>query len=480
MRISVIPNRGTWIRTILWLVGLAVVFVVFAELFAGSSILWDDSTLLVAGAVLSIALFSALSRARARGIDARRYFLMSVITLLWFVVISEQVFVHYGNTTASASQGNFGVEAYQQVAAWGLAAVVLLIMTFTRPQYLRTIFSGSYKWVSFFAILAVASIPLSPSPKYSLAWAFKLVLTVLLLQACADSMEGDDDLVSFFYVFLAGFFGVIVLRLAHGLAGPEPLFQGGRLNKYASPPGLSTMAGIVVLLSLTLVSLRRRGWLLFMAGFGLLVMLLAGGKAGIVAGVVSTIMFFAMQKRVRYALGVLALFLIVGGVLLATTPLGKYFEDYGRSGEASTMTGRTGLWTAVWPAIMEKPIMGHGYVASRFLSFDLDTDLGWDPPHTHNSFLEPLYNNGIFGLLLVLIMNFIIIRNLLRVIRRPANRAAYYLGIGGFAIYIDLFICGMFNPTFGGEPDICFTMFLALLVASVKLREMTQSELTPS
>jgi O-antigen ligase len=479
LQVLVDPNRGTWIRTSLWLLGLAVLFLVFALLFAGSSILWDDSTLLIASAGLSVALFSVLSRARAQGIDSRKCFLMSTMTLLWFVVMSEQVFVHYGNTTASASQGNFGVEAYQQVAAWGLASLVLLMLTFTRPQYLRRMFSGSYKWVSFFALLAVASVPLSPSPTYSFAWALKLVLTVLLLQACASSMEGDEDLVSFYYLFLAAFFGIVFLRLAHGLAAPEPLFQDGRLNKYASPPGLSTIAGIVVLLSFTLMAVRRRGWLWLLAAFGMLVTLIAGGKAGIVAGVVSAIMFFALQKRVRLALGFLLAFLIVGAVLLATTPLGKYFEDYGRSGEASTITGRTDLWAAVWPTILERPIMGHGYIASRFLALDVE-NVGWQPSHTHNSFLEPLYNNGIFGLLFVLAMNFVIVRNLLGVIRHPASRDAYYLGVGGLAIYVNLFISGIFNPTFGGVPDICFTMFLALLVVSMRLREISQRQVLPS
>jgi O-antigen ligase len=288
-------------------------------------------------------------------------------------------------------------------------------------------------------------------------------------------MEGSEDLISFLYTFLAGFSAVVALRLAETLTGPESVFQGGRLNEIASPTGLSTIAGILLLLSITLFAIRRQGWLVFLAGFGILVTILAGGKAGIVAGVFSTILFFVLQKRVRYALGLLVIFVLIGTVLLATTPLAKYFEDYNRSGNASTITGRTDLWTAVWSAILEKPIVGHGYVASRFLSFDLDKDLGWEPPHTHNSFLEPLYNNGIPGLLLVLIMNFIIARNLLRVIRHPASREAYFLGVGGFAIYVCLFINGMLKVTFGGSADICFTMFLALFVISMGLQKVAQS-----
>jgi O-antigen ligase len=480
LQVSLVSNRGTWMRTVLWLVGLALLFLVFAQLATGSDLFWNDSTLLVAAAILSVALFVVLSRARAQGIDARTTFLMSAMTLLWFLLISEQVFVHHFNSAASASKGSFGVEAFQQVAAWLLAGFVLLLMTFARPQYLKELFSGAFKWVSLFALLAVASVPLSSNPKYSLAWAFKLVLTILLLRACASSMEGSEDLISFLYTFLAGFSAVILLRLVETFTGPESVFQGGRMNEIASPTGLSTLAGILLLLSLTLFAIRRQGWLLFIAGFAMLVMLLAGGKTGIVAGVFSALLFFVLQKRIRYAIGSLVVFLVIGAVLLATTPLAKYLEDYGRSGEASTITGRTDLWTAIWPAILERPILGHGYVASRFLTFDLGEDLGWEPPHTHNSFLEPLYNNGIPGLLLVLIMNFIIARNLLLIIRHPASREAYFLGVGGFAIYVSLFINGMLKVTFGGSPDICFTMFLALVVISIKLRETADRAALPS
>ena len=76
LQVSVASNRGTWIRTVLWLVGLALLFLVFAQLATGSDLLWNDSTLLVAASILSVALFVVLSRARAQGIDARKTFLM--------------------------------------------------------------------------------------------------------------------------------------------------------------------------------------------------------------------------------------------------------------------------------------------------------------------------------------------------------------------------------------------------------------------
>ncbi len=88
--ISAAPKARPWLRTGLWLVALVAAFLAFAQFAAGSQLLWNDSTLLVAAGILALGLFAALSRARAQGIDARRTFLKSVTMLLWFVLISEQ------------------------------------------------------------------------------------------------------------------------------------------------------------------------------------------------------------------------------------------------------------------------------------------------------------------------------------------------------------------------------------------------------
>ena len=426
--IHVAPKTRQWLRAGLWLLALAAMFVAFAQFATGSELLWNDSTLLVATGILSVALFIALSRARAQGIDARRTFLNSVMTLLWFVLISELVSRSQCQLHLRRVQGQFrrrSVPGSRRLAACRFCSAPFDDCS---PAIFAPNVCGFLQWVTLFTLLAVASIPLSPSPSYSLAWAFKLVLTVLLLRAFLSSMESNEDVLTLFYTLLFGMVIIIVLRLVLAMNAPEPFFQGGRLNDYASPTGLSTLAAVLSLLSMTLLAIRRRGWLLFPLAFGLIVILLSGGKTGIVAGVLSALLFFALQKQVRNALGLLVIFLVISGILLVTTPLGKYFQDYSQSGEASTITGRTDLWTTIWPAVLDKPIVGHGYVASRFLSIDLDLDLGagWEPPHTHNSFLEPLYNNGIFGLLLVVILNYIMIRNFVRVLKRPADRESFF------------------------------------------------------
>jgi O-antigen ligase len=199
-------------------------------------------------------------------------------------------------------------------------------------------------------------------------------------------------------------------------------------------------------------------------------MALAGGKGGIAASIISITFFFALLKKARHAVVVLSVFVIFFAIAITATPLGQYMQNYNRSGEASSLTGRTRLWDVVWPAIVEHPVVGHGYRASRFLSAEVEgafTEAG----HTHNSFLEVLYNNGLVGLLPVLMMNWIIITNLLFALKRPTGLSVYFVAAAG-AIYVQLLIWGLSTVTFAGMPDSRFMTFLFVLAISIVLRKV--------
>ncbi len=465
LRLPAKPKRGAWLLPGLWLIGCIVIVVAFFA-FAPTTISLDDPTFLIACAVFIIILFGALAHIRAQSLDSRKSSLTLAAVTWWLLMISEQIFAH-SSTTLQTATGGVVTEAYQEAASWGIAFLVLLLIMMLRPVSWRPMFSGSYLWISLFALLTIVSLPFSESRTYSLVWALKLAIVVLLLQLFAAAVERTEDLMGLLYAMLAGLSVIVVMRIVRAILSPEPLFLGGRLNEYASPTGLSALAGILLLLSLTLYAIRRRGWLIFVAAFALLAMLVAGGKAGIAAGLISAMAFFLLQKRVRRAMGLLLAVLAIGAVLLVATPLGSYFQDYSQTGQGATFTGRTDLWDVVWPEILHKPIVGHGYMSSRFLA--LDVEVAWDPGHTHNSFLEALYNNGIPGFLLILVMNFVIVRNLLRAISRPLSRESFCLAVGSFAIYLDLLIDGLFKVTFGGVADSSFMVFLALVVISIKV-----------
>ena len=123
------------------------------------------------------------------------------------------------------------------------------------------------------------------------------------------------------------------------------------------------------------------------------------------------------------------------------------------------------------PAIQQKPILGHGYLASTFVEFQVNA-VQWAASHLHNGFVEVLYNNGLIGFVLIVMVNVVIVKNLIRVLRRaPSTSAIYRVGAGCLAVYAHLLINGFFNSSFGGKARPPFMLMIALVVVSNKLLE---------
>jgi hypothetical protein len=52
------------------------------------------------------------------------------------------------------------------------------------------------------------------------------------------------------------------------------------------------------------------------------------------------------------------------------------------------------------------------------------------------------------------------------------------MAVGCLAAFVNLFINGMFNATFGGRPDAPYMMLIALVVVSIRLRQLSTAEPT--
>jgi exopolysaccharide production protein ExoQ len=261
----------------------------------------------------------------------------------------------------------------------------------------------------------------------------------------------------------------------------EMFDEEGRMSTIVSPNALSPNAAIVLLLTLTLFS-NRKGEGLYKSGvflgiIGLLVMILAGSKTGILACVVAGAIFYIIRGRLGTAFTYMAGTGVLVTVLVLTTPLGDYFHLYQDREGAESFSGRTILWKAVMPEIAHKPVVGHGYMATEFLMFQVNA-VGWAAPHLHNGFLEAAYNTGAIGLFFMLMILFVIPRNLFRLLRKvPKDDPLYRVAAGCFALFTFLVINGFFNSSFGGKCTAPFMVLLGLVVVSQKLIELADSQL---
>jgi O-antigen ligase len=457
------PFRGLVVLGSMAVLGVVVIGV------AGAS--WDLFAFLLASAIFLACLCVTRALPGVAVARGKKAFLSATLVIWVFLMLSEIVFTHF-QTAGSAASGHFDPSAYYQAASWILSFCALVVVSCLRPAYLRRLFTGPLKWASIFAVVAVLSCPLSTIPVYSAALAFKLCVIVLALCGIGEAVEDETGVFKLFSALFIGTLIVVVMEFAIPFLGPGPAFHGDRLGAMI---GLSGTCGMLLLLSVLFLWLKKNPWFLVCGVFSVVIMMLAGTKGGIVASFVSLMMFFFLLKKPAQALAVSLAFSIIFALCVAFTPLGQSLQKYSESGNATTLTGRTNLWTAVWPEIEKRPLLGHGYRASRFVSEEVEGAFA-EAGNMHNSFLEVLYNNGLAGLVPILVMSVLTVVNLWGVLLRPATLQIRYYAAAAFAFYTHLFVWGLISVTFGGAPDNRFMAFFAVLLISVLLKDQSNNK----
>ena len=455
---QVLWRRTLVLRTILGVVALAMLTIVVLSLAS-----WDLFSFFVGCGLFFAALCLARPLSGRALVGQREAFLASALVIWVFLMISETIFSRF-QTTASVAKGHVDSSQFYQALFWVLSFFTLVFISSFRPVYLRRLFAGPSKWVSIFAVVAVLSCPLSPKPIYSAALAFKLWLIVLTLCAIGEAIDDQRGISRLFAVLFVGELILVTKSFIAPLLEPDP-FRGGRLIMV----GLSGSSGVLLLLCLLFFSLRKNLVFLMCGMYAVVVMMLAGNKGGMVASFVSVTMFFVLLKRPAQALAVSFGLALVLALCVAFTPLGKSLEKYSEQGQAGTLTGRTNLWADAWPNIKSHLILGNGYRASRFLSEDVPGAFE-EAGNMHNSFLEVLYNNGLAGLIPIVVIVVLTVINLKSVILRPPTLQLRYYAAAALALETHLFVWGLVAVTFGGAPDARFMTFFALLLISMYLR----------
>lgn len=462
VRETLLPGLGARRRNGLWLAVGAVFTVValgaFYELSSDQAI-----SIIIVGSAFFILMACVVSASSTPQIRAR-----NVVFALWWVLLgSEEVFSY---VTEDAEGGQINTGAYSEAMIWVFVILVFLIYTYRHHRYFRMLFRGPYKWVSWFGVICLISCAYAEEPAFSLAWIIKLFLAILLLAACNDEIGNADDLRAFLTVSQWGCAFLIIVPMIRLLANPEVLASGRIYDVAAAPTTLAVDAGLLVLFSVALYRPGKQVSLYIFATLGTLIMLLSAGKAGIIGCVLAGLVFFVLRGRFKAAARFLLVLSLVGGLIIAFTPLGSYLRYYFTSDQAGSFTGRTEVWAAGWELIKAKMLFGRGFMSSRFLAYKLT--IPWQPGHLHNGFLEVWYNNGLVGLALILAMHYWIVRNLIAVLRTVSESDPLYtLAAGCFAIYLDILINGLVSRTFGSRPDATFMLLFALIFVADRLRQ---------
>ena len=136
------------------------------------------------------------------------------------------------------------------------------------------------------------------------------------------------------------------------------------------------------------------------------------------------------------------------------------------TGKDPTFSGRTDIWSAVWGAVVDRPILGYGRGGLFFnppndISVDLWRQIGFRAPHAHNGALDLVSQIGVVGLLIFAALFFSTFRSALHSYRREEQ-------FGEFALVFlaTLAVASLSEPVFLGP----YTSLLAMLrIVSIRL-----------
>ena len=142
------------------------------------------------------------------------------------------------------------------------------------------------------------------------------------------------------------------------------------------------------------------------AGFSLSIglILLSTSKSALVIFLTMMVLLpFYRALRWSYSLAVpffISAIVLAGGV--GTLLVANAETILAALGRDATLTGRTGIWSAVLDKIWERPWLGYGYQVFwqgwYGESADVWSSLRFDPPHAHDGFLDLWLDLGLLGL----------------------------------------------------------------------------------
>lgn len=325
----------------------------------------------------------------------------SITLKLYFLYVlgiaSDVIANCFGKPKTSALSGNIVHFALSMgLLAWTLVLAYPVYESIRRALMSRKLLLGMY-------LYAAISCFWSPDPIASVR-EFFLLLTLLISAAYISLVFSPEEIVDLTAkasaIFaLASIVGQFMLNRMEvtltegwvGLYGHKNLF------------GAAIATGIASLLaSRSKWSLSR--WLMLL--LFLVLLMLAQSASAIVIGatVIGIYAFTKMPRLARLSVPFAAAVASVGVVWTSNVNhvVQQFFELLSRD---RTFTGRGDIWHFVYGQIMDRPLLGYGYLGFWLPREDtIIANLGWDPGHSHNGFLDIILVFGIVGLLVFLVL----------------------------------------------------------------------------
>jgi O-antigen ligase len=201
----------------------------------------------------------------------------------------------------------------------------------------------------------------------------------------------------------------------------------------------------------SVIILARKGWqqagLLIAGGMVILGQALTGGRAGYIAWFLIGLFFGLFRWRKLLIIIPLVVLLLLAIIPQIKERLLVGFDStevagYSTSGndvDVKTLTaGRDGIWRLTLDQFQKAPFTGHGRLAILRTGVvrEAIAELGEPFGHPHSAYIEQLVDNGIPGLVIILLFYLTVVRKSFSLLRDKSN--PLHIAVGGAALALIL------------------------------------------
>lgn len=282
---------------------------------------------------------------------------------------------------------------------------------------------------------------------------------------------------------LAGTLGfAALLSIAFAIVAPRyGIMVGEHAGDWRGIYAHKNILGLMMVLSamsflLIAVTYRKRA-MVWWAGFGIsvAVLLLSRSMSSVVVltALILALPIFGMLRwpALRWRKSFIPPLMVFGGVAVLAFAAYVFIEPKIISdvmewlGRDKTLTGRTDIWAMVFYMISRRPWLGYGYGAfwldTGKESNDVWAEVRWQPPHSHNGYLEVTLAIGIVGLVLFLLGSGSAFKRGIRWIRDVELAEAFW----PLAYLSFLFLYNLSEPTFLKHNSVFWVLYVTTVVS---------------
>jgi len=400
-----------------------------------------------------------------------------LLLLLYFALDGVSPFVNEPTATRAVATGSAGGVLVDRASKL-LVFVACMGFALQRHASVRRL-SMQTKLITIFPLLALLLAPISQLPTRTISSGGLLLGAILLLYYIMSRYSLDQVLEMMLALGTVTMAASIVFALALPQYGLDQM--GGHSNAWKGIFSAKNYLGNLALFFLTMaVSYRARTPFLRSVRFSQIIFCLtaiAFSRAA-TAYLLTAIYIVCLltlrtlhrfNKKDYFVVCLLLLMTFSAALVVIVAWPGFLFDLLGKD---MTLTGRTGIWSAVLDSIVKRPLLGYGYQAFWLglegESYRVILAVSWVLAQAQNGFLDIMLENGVAGLAIVLLVFVFAFRDAVVCLLRSRDHAQLR-AVEWYLIIVILTLIYNLDESFLFDPKHLGSMIFLLACIGLKI-----------